>query len=836
MAQIASAQMQYELPQVSSPQSPGYWQNLPDAPTLNSTCSRRIDSDTSFWQTYITEAERYDKEIVDGWSRALDNLLVFSGLFSAVNTAFIIETYQLLQPDHAEDTANMFRLFLKHRHDDHQFTDEDLDFFKSSPRSAIRTNSLFFASLSCSLLVAIGAVQAKDWLTQYDHNGLAAKPLSVQARTRQKKFDGLERWRFRLFLAVLPLLLKIALGLFMFGVIFFLWEINNEVAGVVVAISLVGLLATVASWLIAVRYSTSPFQTPLSAHLHSPVTRSLARVSQIAHRVKAFSIVIVELQLFWLRWALRSWPSRQPGARWLNRFQLDVSKTLARMRNLEQDPSTGEISIERKLEDRTSAECIGWLFEQAEHEDVTLRTLNVASLLPPDHVLAAFDKRAGLLDRLATRYNTHVTQLVGRKRSIAEPEKALIAGIALFHLLKPQVLFTSRTSKLTRGTISTHRIRSIPIGKISGSSGDRDREGCLVMSQNADVEKVLAVVMCCVETLLPDSEGADETSFSDCFNYASESSNTPVTIPVPQSAGLSITLFPLNLLLDALIASAVRDIVKKAWRADWYTFYDIRKVLSHLKVVLDGDPTEETISHIAILIAVVQMIKHPEKRGEPGVLDKKLKDVLSAWYVVDKRSTVFRSIILAFDMADQVGPDDQDIKQVYLALLRYLDDYLPKDMEVSKKSGWATWWPNAMNLYPRVLGFLSQIKEEIPLDDVLRVFARLLPDDWQYNDIQEALQSRHTKETYPQVHALCPITFDESNAPDQKITVIGLIFQALKNTSGENLNPSPTVRDSIVELLGWLVAYPGASGYLPSLVQKQGGGARDEKPHGEGGE
>ncbi|KAG8915121.1 hypothetical protein FRC02_004661 [Tulasnella sp. 418] len=38
----------------------------------------RIDDDMSFWQTYITEAEKFDKEMVDGWNRSLDNLLVFS--------------------------------------------------------------------------------------------------------------------------------------------------------------------------------------------------------------------------------------------------------------------------------------------------------------------------------------------------------------------------------------------------------------------------------------------------------------------------------------------------------------------------------------------------------------------------------------------------------------------------------------------------------------------------------------------------------------------------------------------------------------------------------------
>ncbi|KAG8953591.1 hypothetical protein FRC03_011708 [Tulasnella sp. 419] len=752
--------------------------------------------------------------MVDGWSRALDNLLVFSGLFSAVNTAFIIETYQLLQPDHAEDTANMFRLFLKHRHDTYQFTDEELTFgFSTSPRSAIRTNSIFFASLSCSLLVAIGAVQGKDWLTQYDHNGLAAKPPSAQARVRQKKFDGLEKWRFRIYIAMLPLLLKIALALFMVGVIFFLWEINHEVAGVVVAISLIGLLATVGSWIVAACYSSSPFQTPLSAHVHDPMIRFLAQARNLIH----FIANIFSAKILWLRYTLRSWMGQKPGTRWFRSFRTEVSRTLARFKDLNEDSSTEEPIMEKDSKDQISAECVGWLFEQAEHEGVVMRTLNVAALLPPHCVLASFDRRAGLLERLAIRYNSYVAELVGKKKRILEPEETIITGIALFHLLKAQLLTGYRGLSLP---ISDHRIRSV---KSSLTSDDRSGTSPSILPVNSEVQQVLALVICCVEMVLPDSDGAEKAAFRDCFNASAPSfcSATTIFVPTPptpssESDPVNVTVFPSGLLLDAVIASAIRHIQSNSWRADWYHYYCIEDLLKILNNALSNDPLEETISHIAIVMAVVQLVRHQGRNHDP--LEKNLKDIMAAWYVVDKRATVFTNIVLAFDMAGEIDRDDDDTKQIYLALLRFLDDYLPHEMEVSKKTEWTAWWPNAMNLYPGVLGFLAQIDEKkVPLNDVLRVFARLLPDDWQYTDIQEALLSRHTKEKYPQVHILCPIINNVSHGvPDHGAAVIKLIIQSFNHRC---MAPPPIVQDSVVELLGWLVAYPGANDYLPYQVQ-----------------
>ncbi|KAJ7809992.1 hypothetical protein B0H14DRAFT_3480921 [Mycena olivaceomarginata] len=46
------------------------------------------------WAVYISEAEKYDKALVESWKSDMEGLLIFAGLFSASLTAFLIESYK----------------------------------------------------------------------------------------------------------------------------------------------------------------------------------------------------------------------------------------------------------------------------------------------------------------------------------------------------------------------------------------------------------------------------------------------------------------------------------------------------------------------------------------------------------------------------------------------------------------------------------------------------------------------------------------------------------------------------------------------------------------------
>ncbi|KAJ7849042.1 hypothetical protein B0H13DRAFT_1480029, partial [Mycena leptocephala] len=59
------------------------------------------------WAVYISEAEKYDKSLVESWKSDMEGMLIFAGLFSASLTAFIIESYKTLILDSGDSTVQL---------------------------------------------------------------------------------------------------------------------------------------------------------------------------------------------------------------------------------------------------------------------------------------------------------------------------------------------------------------------------------------------------------------------------------------------------------------------------------------------------------------------------------------------------------------------------------------------------------------------------------------------------------------------------------------------------------------------------------------------------------
>ncbi|KZP12395.1 hypothetical protein FIBSPDRAFT_754994, partial [Athelia psychrophila] len=51
------------------------------------------------WSVYMSEAKSHDDTLIESWTKDMDAILIFAGLFSAVVTSFILESYGGLMPD-----------------------------------------------------------------------------------------------------------------------------------------------------------------------------------------------------------------------------------------------------------------------------------------------------------------------------------------------------------------------------------------------------------------------------------------------------------------------------------------------------------------------------------------------------------------------------------------------------------------------------------------------------------------------------------------------------------------------------------------------------------------
>jgi len=126
----------------------------------------------------------------------------------------------------------------------------------------VTVSVLLYTSLSTSLLAAFLAMLGKQWLHRYTrHKGGSA---AERCGDRQRKLDGLERWKFRIVIESPSVLLQLSLLLLVVGLSRSLWDINRTVAWVVVGFTIFGALLYVVIVVIGTFSYECPFQTPLS--------------------------------------------------------------------------------------------------------------------------------------------------------------------------------------------------------------------------------------------------------------------------------------------------------------------------------------------------------------------------------------------------------------------------------------------------------------------------------------------------------------------------------------------------------------------------------------------
>lgn len=420
-----------------------------------------VDSDTGaakvfgekagYWDKYNEITDKYDEDMMDRLNTGLDNLLIFvsapsklqyimlsahqpsaqAGLFSAVNSAFLVVTLGALSPDPMAETNYLLRLLVL-RVDNSTLTTEDLNpSFPPTP-GLVRQNCFFFASLFSSLLAAAGAVLAKQWLANYERTGQTG-PLEEQALRRTEKFLGSEKWGLRYVVEALPTLILISLGLFFVAIGDYVWTINREVAILIIVFSTVGSFLYFLMLLSAAVFSQCPFRTAPSELLVGFYQLALRPLVLLGRNILIAVVgVVVAAPLMGVVGAVPLFrdPEHQINQA-LSRFITWMDKLVTPTRRLW---SPNSLVVSRRLNaELLHAESARLMLDVSPHEDVIVSVARNVLALREFSSLQRLARSTAVVS-LAHHLNMQIFDLQ-KAHSIASEERAIITARALVHVL-----------------------------------------------------------------------------------------------------------------------------------------------------------------------------------------------------------------------------------------------------------------------------------------------------------------------------------------------------------------------------------------------------------------
>ncbi|KAJ7825329.1 hypothetical protein B0H13DRAFT_1452798, partial [Mycena leptocephala] len=200
------------------------------------------------WAIYVSEAEKYDRGLVESWKSDMEGILIFvcadiikMRSLSASLTAFLIESYKTLIPNSTDTSALLLAQISQQIAASANGTS-----FHSRPQvpeftpltSSLVCNILWFISLGLSLSCALIATLLEQWGTGFPAQSQHALCPS---------YPGTQRFNMHMVVELIPLLLHASLVFFWPAFVAFLIPVNiiiTTVAGVMLAtmICIYGLL------------------------------------------------------------------------------------------------------------------------------------------------------------------------------------------------------------------------------------------------------------------------------------------------------------------------------------------------------------------------------------------------------------------------------------------------------------------------------------------------------------------------------------------------------------------------------------------------------------------
>lgn len=386
-----------ELPQNSKPSV----ENMESHRPSQSQCDEK-DAKSRFWATYTREATDHDGEFLEKYQSDMDIVLIFAGLFSAVNTSFIVNMQSNLNPD-PMNTTNVLLGMLLQAANSSFVPPSNLPYapWQGPSTSVIWVQSLTYASLCASLLAALGAVLGKQWLSNFKRS--CRGTIDDRGRQRQMKLDGLRTWHFDSVLQFLPSLLQISLLLFGVALSASMWTMSTTIAIIIITSTTLGFTFYLTIILASLMAADCPFQTPGSITLRALGRSILHYYPSLQKHRRNFSKVCLSFALY---------------------IPFKIISTL--------NTISQQLTPSASVAQPTDAPCIRWIIESSSDPDIIT---TAASFVPEVEWPPELDISTLLLQLFDTFLrcfeNNYLEQLM-----LVPPrrERAIACGKAFLHL------------------------------------------------------------------------------------------------------------------------------------------------------------------------------------------------------------------------------------------------------------------------------------------------------------------------------------------------------------------------------------------------------------------
>ncbi|KAJ1302382.1 hypothetical protein OPQ81_001194 [Rhizoctonia solani] len=229
-----------------------------------------LNPNACIWRLYAEEAQEYDTAMAQERNRNLDTMLLFATLFSAIVTAFLIQSTDLLEQDYSKESMQLLLALVQSQRRIEAGTPDTtlalVEIPKFVPSASTRAaNILWFAALIISLGAAVVAMLAKEWLSAFTL--YRTRHAHEYALKRQNRLEALKAWNMRPIIGLLPICLNAALFLFSLGLIVRLWDLDGVVAAFTTGISAVVSMVYVYFVLAGALSPTCPYKSRLSGYV-----------------------------------------------------------------------------------------------------------------------------------------------------------------------------------------------------------------------------------------------------------------------------------------------------------------------------------------------------------------------------------------------------------------------------------------------------------------------------------------------------------------------------------------------------------------------------------------